>query len=179
MLGRIAAGLLGAAALVITAIFTGGGTVAAFLGVVVAAIIARKRRRGLTRRASWLGAVIGSGVAMAVVAAVIFGRLPRGSYAQIQRSADSASANSKPPAWLGRIAPNAGAPALKPDPKSGFGKAFQLWATITGGVVALAIFAAIVGSVGWLVTLPLAFAWRGQWLPWTIEPATDWLRGIG
>jgi hypothetical protein len=179
MPGRIVAALLGAVALIITAILTGGGALGAFLGVVAAAMIARKQRRGLSRRASWVGAVAGSAVVLVGLSAWMFSALPRGSYAQIQRSADSASANSKPPAWLGRVAPNAGAPALKPDPKSGLGKGFQLWATITGGVMALAMFAAIVGSVGWLVTLPLAFAWRGQWLPWTTEPATDWLRGIG
>jgi hypothetical protein len=175
MLARILAAVLGAVALVITAIVTGGATVGAFLGVVVAAIIARRHRHGLTRRASWLGAVVGSAVALACLGALIFGRLPRGSYARIQRSADSASANSKPPAWLGRVAPGAGTTVIKqPDPTTGFGKAFQLWASITGVVIALAIFAAIVGSVGWLATLPLAFAWRGQWLPWENESASDW-----
>jgi hypothetical protein len=172
MLARIVAALLGIVALVITAIVTGGGTVGALLGVAVAAIIASKQRRGLTRRASWLGAVIGSGVALACVGAMLFGALPRGSYAQIQRSVDSASATAKPPAWLERVAPGSGATVVKqPKPASGFARAFQLWASITGVVIALAFFAAIVGSLGWLVTLPLAFAWRGQWLPWANEPA--------
>jgi hypothetical protein len=104
----------------------------------------------------------------------MFGALPRGSYAQIRPASDSASANAKPPAWLGRVAPGAGATVIKqPDPATGFGRAFQLWATITGAVIALAMFAAIVGSIGWLATLPLAFAWRGQWLPWENESVSD------
>jgi hypothetical protein len=173
MLARIVAALLGIAALVVTAILTGGGTFCAFLGVFVAAIIASRKRRRLSRRASWLGAVAGSAIALAGFGVFAFRALPPGTYSQIQRSSDSASATAKPPAWLERVAPGTGARmARKPSMPTGVARAFQLWASITGAVIGLVIVAAIVGTVGWLVTLPLAFAWRGQWLPWVGGPVS-------
>jgi hypothetical protein len=162
--GRVVAGCGGTLALLIAAVFTGGGALLAPIGMAVAAAIARRRHDALSRRASWLGAVLAVGVVLIVIGSVVVASAPTGTFAQVQHSADSASAMAKPPAWLERVAPGASAPAAQVRPHGTWGRALSIWTMVTGGLIGCAILAALIGTLGWLASLPLAYALTGGWL---------------
>jgi hypothetical protein len=166
---RVAVGLAGIVALAGASILTQRGALVAPVGMLVASAIASRRKRPLTRRASWLGAVVGVGVAIAVVVGLVFVTLPAGSAGKIKRVMDSTSvANSKapPPAWLERMAPEAAARSraqqqmLNPT----VNRALALWTTVMGGTFVWAILSILIGTLGWGAGLLLAFAFTGRWI---------------
>jgi hypothetical protein len=161
---RVIAGCGGVLALLIATLFTGGLALSAPIGMAVAAAIARRRHDALSRGASWLGAVLAVGAVLIVIGSVVVASAPTGTFAQIQHSADSASATAKPPAWLERVAPGASAPGAQVRPHGAWGGAFSIWTMVTGGLIGCAILAALIGTLGWLASLPLAYAITGGWL---------------
>jgi hypothetical protein len=166
---RVAVGLGGLAALTAASIFTMGGAFVATIGMLVASAAATRRKRPLTRRASWIGAVAAAGVAILVATAVTFSAMPAGSVTKIRRAVDSAQAasrNEPPPAWLERMAPGemARARVRQNAVSPTFSIAFTLWATAMGGVLTWAIFSMMIGTLGWGAGLLLAFAFTGRWI---------------
>ena len=160
---QVLAGLCGTILLAVVAVFTLGGAVVAVVGIGVAALVARRRSRTLSRGMSWLAAGVAVQVTLLAFAGYAALKAPAGTLATMQHAMDSAQANpSPPPAWLDRIAPGASAraratrtplsPALK--------KTTLVFTTIFG----TGMLAAVVGTVGWLVAFPLAYAVTGKWL---------------
>jgi hypothetical protein len=164
---RVVAGFGGLVALAVTALVTAGGALAVPIGMVLAAAVARRRSRPLSGLGSWLGAVLAAGVFVVGLSTILIANLPPGTLERVQRSIDSvsaAAADEQPPEWLQRVSPRAAA-AAKPLPKGSTAeRAVNLWATLTGAVFAWALISALIGTVGWLASLPLAYAVSGQWL---------------
>jgi uncharacterized membrane protein YgcG len=171
--GRVVAGIGGLLALAIAARFTFGAALLAPIGMAVASAIVRKRHHVLTRRTTWAGAVIAVGVVLICATAIPLAFVPAGTFAQIQRTADSVSAAPQPPppAWLERIAPGASASsAAQRRPSGALGSAFNVWAMVVGSVFVTAILSAFIGTIGWAVSLPLVYAFTGRWLPSSRAP---------
>ena len=166
---RVAAALVGLAALLATSLVTAGGAFVGVVGMTVAYAIAKRRGRPLTRGASWIGAVAASGLAILVVAALTFSLLPPGTLTTIQRGYDSAMVANRtapPPPWLERIAPGSSTRARSPlAAHPGLEKGINMWSAVMGGMLFWAISSVFVGTLGWACGVLLAFALAGRWLP--------------
>jgi ABC-type sulfate transport system permease component len=108
--------------------------------------------------------VLAVGVALVIVGGLIVVRIPTRTFTDIQRSVDSASASSKPPAWLERVAPGASTSAVRSGQSGGWARAASIWGTVTGIVFTVVFLAVAIGTLGWAASLPLAYALTGGWL---------------
>jgi hypothetical protein len=160
---RIVAAVVGAATLGIAGIITAGIALAAPVGMAAARVMMRRQHKPSTLRSSWLGAVS----AVAIVFLLFFGgvlvRAPAGTFAKVQRSADSAAAmrSEHPPAWLQRVAPG-NVPAA-PQLGRQTTHALALLGGVAGGIIGCIVLGAVIGTIGWAASLPLAFAINGRW----------------
>jgi hypothetical protein len=164
---RVVAGLAGAAALVLAASFTFGGALVAAAGVAVGSAISRGRGRRLSRGVSWVAAVVAVEVALIGFLGFAALRAPSHTFSDIKHAMDSSQANpSPPPAWLERIAPGTAARSrAERSAMSGpVGGAFGVWAIVVGSVFFSGMLSALVGTLGWLATLPLAYGVTGRWI---------------
>ena len=174
---RVAVGVAGLCLLALAGFLTLGTALIAPVGIYVARLLARRDNEELTRSRSWLGAVLAANALMLIVGIVALTRAPGGVLTSIEHSADSAAVASRtqaPPEWVERIAPGTTARARAGGGASkGLTKAFLLWATIVGGVIACALFALVVGTLGWLPGLLLAYALTGRWIAGRGPPKAD------
>jgi len=160
---RVIAAVVGAVTLGIAGIVTAGIALAAPVGMAAARVIMHRRHKPSTLRSSWWGAV----GAVAIVFLVFFGavlvRAPAGTFAKVQRSADSAAAvaSEHPPAWLRRVGP--GNVATAPQLGRQTTRALALFGGVAGGIIGSIVLGAVIGTVGWGASLPLAFAINGRW----------------
>jgi hypothetical protein len=165
---QIVAGVCGTILLIVAGVVTLGGAVIAIIGIAVAALIARQRSRTLSRPVSWLAA--GLSVQLVLIAATGYTALkaPTGMMTSIQHAMDSSKANPPPPpAWLERISPGASARAraARTSPSPAFtSPSFTATALVFTSIFGAGILGAIIGTVGWLVAFPLAYAVTGRWL---------------
>ena len=170
---RVVAGVAGAAALLLAGTFTLGGALVAAIGMGIGSAIARERGKRLTRTSSWVSAVAAVGVVLIGFFGVEAVRMDTGAVRQEFRHAmDSSRAHPRPaPAWLERIAPGAAARAnarnVPPNPT--IEAAVGIWTIVVGTAVVAAVAAFLVGTVGWLATLPLAYALTGHWIGSPVE----------
>ncbi len=160
---QIAAGVAGIIALGVAARYTFGGVLIAPLGMMIASWFARRRGRQLSRSASWVAAVVAPGVVMLVVAGFAATQMPAGSWSKIQKAADSTKAHRQPPpAWLERIAP--GSTARANAQQVSFGPGATAWFAVVGTMFGIGMVSGLVGTAGWLATMPLAYAITGRWI---------------
>jgi hypothetical protein len=158
---------VGTLALGAAASATWGAALLAPIGMLLAAAVARRRRRPLTRGASWIGAVAAVTAAIIVAVGIVLALTPPGTLAQIQRSADSASAAraDRSPVWVERMKRGAGSAATDTvTARLIRSRAFVVWTGVMGGVLAVSVLGTIIGTLGWVAALPLAYALRGRWL---------------
>lgn len=172
---RALAAVGGFVVLVLASLFTFGLALCVAVAIGVAALVARHRGRALTRRASWIVAVSTAGGLLLVLGASAATMIPEGAVAKILQSADSASANAPVPAWVERLAPGTTAAKSRREARTGVETAVDVWAMVVGSAMAWVIASCLVGSIGWVATLPIAFAVTGRWLtpPKSFLPAVD------
>jgi len=160
---QIIAGVGGTLALAVAARYTFGGALIAASGMAIAGLIARRRRRPLSRPGSWVGAVAAVAVALVLLVGGGLTMAPKGTLSGIKRAMDTTKVEQKPPpAWLERLAPGAAARANRPPIQLGEG--FEIWALVMGSLIGIGMLAGFVGSVGWVASLPLAYAITGHWI---------------
>lgn len=165
---RIAVGVAGAVALLLAATVTFGGALVAAIGMGIGSAIARERGKQYTRTSSWISAVVAVGVVLIGFFGVQAARVDAGTAKAFRQALDSSQAHPPPPppAWLERIAPGAAARAnaraTPPNPK--LTAAIGIWAIVVGTAMVAALGAFLIGSVGWLSTLPVAYAITGRWI---------------
>jgi len=171
---RVVAGVAGVAALLLTATLTLGGALVAAIGMGIGAAIARERGKRFTRTSSWISAVVAVGVVLIGFFGLQAAKIDRNAVKQFQQAMDSSRAHPRPaPAWLDRIAPGAAARAnaRAATQNPTFEAAVGVWTILVGTAMIAALGAFIVGTIGWLATLPLAYAITGRWIG--SPPATD------
>ena len=148
-------------------IITFGGAIIAMVAVVIAWAVARRKGQPLTRGVSWLVGAGSVGVVVLVALAAMTTQLPKGTFAAVRKSMDSASTATPPPPpeWLRRITP----PGQQQPPafqqrllRSG---AFTAWVGAMTVVFLAGLVAAYAGTLGWLASVLLLFAATGRWLP--------------
>jgi hypothetical protein len=171
---RVAAALVGLAALLVTSLGTAGGAFVATVGMAAAYAIAKRKGRPLTLGASWIGAVTAAGLAIFTVASLTFYLLPPGTLTKIQRSYDStlvAGRTVPPPPWMERMAPGSSVRTRQLAGHPGLERGFNIWIGAMSAVMFWAITSIFVGTIGWACGLLLAFALAGRWLPRTVPLA--------
>jgi hypothetical protein len=160
---RVLLGVAGVITLAGGAIVTAGGVFLAALGIWIAWLIARRQGKRLSRGMSWVAAV--AAVELVLIAGVgwMAKKAPPGTMAQLRHTTDSAQANAPPPpAWLERIAPGSAARARAQ--RASTSTAFSVWALVVGAGILTGMISGLVGSVGWVGTLFLAYAITGRWI---------------
>ena len=166
---RIMAAVAGAVLLGVSALFSFGLAAAAPIGMLVAALVARRRGVGLTRGASWLGAVVAVIVTILLAGGVVAVKSPPGTFANFQHSYDSVSVEAgkrRPPEWIQRISPRAAQRrANATDSTAKLPRGALIWVYVVGGLFACGFLGSFAGSLGWGAGLLLAFAMLGRWLP--------------
>jgi hypothetical protein len=166
---RIVVGIAGCLALLLVSTLTLGGALVAAIGMGVGSMIARKRGKRLTRTASWVSAVAAVVIVLLGLVGFTAARLDRQAVnKEFRHAMDSVRAlpPRPPPAWLKRLAPGAAARASArntPDNPT-LDAAAGIWALVVGMTMFATIAAVTVGTIGWLATLPLAYAITGRWI---------------
>ena len=158
---RIAAGVAGLALLSIGSPFSAGAVLAAALGIWIAAIVGNARHRPLVRWTAWVVACSTAAAYLVLGAAVLVRRLPDGTIARAQATADSAAAAQPQPAWVERLG---GKAARNAAPITANGPV-AAWAMVVGVVFAFSFMSAISGTCAWGVAMLLTFGFTGRWIP--------------
>lgn len=158
---RLAAILAGLVVLAAGAVVSLGAALLAPVGMLIAAVVLRRRGRVLGRAASWFVAAGSVAVVLLAFAGFVATRVPSGTWRQLRRAQDSATAaaaKQPPPAWIERIAPQA-APASRAKPPAAVQTAAMAWV----GGFATVFLASIYGSIGWGAGMLLGFGAAGRW----------------
>lgn len=165
MLSRVIACVAGLVLLIGAAFVTLGMALSAPLGILVAHLYQRRRGQRLGAFSSWISAISGVLVALAVAAGVLESRLPPGTWDRVRHAADSASAQAAkepPPAWLDRLAP--GAASRYPMSAPPGSRAFNTMTIIWGTVLGVGFLGSFIGTLGWGGTMLLVYSASGRWL---------------
>jgi hypothetical protein len=160
---RVAACIGGLLLLFGGAVFSLGSVLFAPVGMGATAWVQRRRGHRMTRAGSWLAAVASVAIVLAVAGGVLTLVIPTETWRQARLAADSASAASAkepPPAWLERMAPGATQRAAQSAPMS---PRVETAAMLLGGSIAVGLFAALFGSLGWVAGMLFGLAFSGHW----------------
>jgi hypothetical protein len=155
---RVFAVIGGALVLLVGGLFSLGGVLVGALGVGIGFLVAGQRGRPLTRLASWIYAVVTTGIVLVVAGALLYTKLPPEVVDQFKAAMDSASAAQRS---MTPAADSGGADAGQ-GPAAGPVKAI---ATFVGLYLAASIIALLYGTIGWGGTLLLRFGVTGRWIP--------------
>ena len=163
--GGVARGFAVVAALLVLligSIFSLGTVLLAPVGMAIGAYLWRRRGRTLSATGHWLAAAIASTAVLIAYAGVFASAMSKDTWAKARQAADSAqkaSANQAPPAWLQRLAPGAAQRAAQ-RPTSERAQTFGL----AFGAAFVAMFlVGLFGTFGWLGGMLLGFGIGGRW----------------
>jgi hypothetical protein len=163
LIARIVAFLGGALVMLVGAPFSLGASLLAPIAMVIGSAVWRQRGRTLSMVGHWLAAVCGAAVVFLLFAGALTTLMPKGSWSKLTLIADSAqkaSANQPPPAWLERIAPGAAAKRAAAKPTS---ERAQKVSLAFGAAFALFFFVGFYGSLAWAAGMLLGYGVNGRW----------------
>jgi hypothetical protein len=161
-LSRLLAGVGGAVLLLFGSLISAGAAFAGVLGLWLAAVIARSRRRELTRLPAWFAAAAAVTLYAGAGIALLARALPEGTFEKIKATADSASAEQRPPAWLERMSPGTSARMRESaTTNSPLGRGL----TVYGVIVGIAFMLALYASLSWSAAMLLTLGFSGRWTP--------------
>jgi hypothetical protein len=146
-------------------LFSAGIVLCAAIVMGIVTYVFRRRGGVCSRGASWLAAAGGAALGFVLAFSAVTAHTPV-SWREIMNAADSAAMadTTQPPAWLERMSP-ATAQAAREQRKSAR-RTGSIWARI--GMVwvigfVIALFASVLGSIGWAGGMLLGFAVKGRW----------------
>ena len=171
---RLAAGVIGALALLVSALFSLGASLFAPLGILVTGVLARRGGSHPTRATTWVGAIIASTAALVLGAVVIYLVMPPEIRQTMRTTMDSVQTvtREQQAEELARRGMDTAAAGRVLESAPGM----MIWAGMFGGMIATVFLGAMAGSAGWVASFLLAGAFGGRW-PWRREP--DSLPGVG
>ena len=147
--------------------FSFGTALAAPIAILVARARARRRQRPLSRLASWIASMTGASIATVVVAGILFALAPAGTLARMDASADSARVerSAHPPAWVSRLRSMSGAPADPAIENVVRSRAAMHYFQLMGIIFVCVVFGSISGSLGWVGSQLLGYAFTKRASP--------------
>lgn len=164
---RVGTAIVGILVTAVAALFSFGAAAIAVIGMGIGYVVMKRRGRRLTRGLSWVVAV-GSVAAVALVVFAVFAlQAEAGTFHDVKRAMDSASAKPPPPPpeWLKKITPPNVQRQNELTDKMIRSKAFTAWTMVVGGVFGVGFLASIAGSIGWVGGFLLLHSATGSWLP--------------
>jgi hypothetical protein len=156
---RILAGLGGGLLLLVTGLVTVGGAVIATAAVFLSFWLAHRRGRPFGRGRAWLFASAAASIFLLLLVGLGFALMSGEERTAILSPSAATDDAPQPPAWLERFLPD-------PDEQeavTGLSRPVAIYAGIMGGIFAVLVFGALVGTLGWLAALLLVIAARGAW----------------
>jgi hypothetical protein len=159
-ISRFAALIGGVGILTVGAIVTLGMMLFAPLGFWAVYRWQRSRHRPFDAWGGWVGSVSGVIGVLLVVAGVASSRVSSNTWAQMRKTADSASAESeqKPlPGWVTSIQPSANRYRFRQPPV--INHAMMMW----GFAMFIGMFGGFLGTIGWCGASLLVFYRTGRW----------------
>ena len=156
---RVGAACAGAIALLLAVLITVGTALFALIGIAVAASIMHRKGARLSVLSSWIGATSGVAIAFLLVTGGLLATAPAGTWTELRQGIDSAVAQSQQE----QSTKNPGA-AAQIQTGSTIGKAIVYWAAVVGTFFAIGFLASLIGSIAWIASLPVHFAYAGRWL---------------
>jgi hypothetical protein len=165
------------ALLAIACVLSVGIVLVAVVGVGVAALVQHLRKRRYTRRAGWLGAVLGAAVASAAAIMFFATRVPPGTFEEARARA-IAEQQQHPPRvsrFLERVVsrdPSSAAMQARTQAWLSKSRVFWWYIVILGGTLACAMIGLFFGTPAWWGVLLIQFGVTGRWPPRTssMEP---------
>jgi hypothetical protein len=162
---RVLAVLGGVPALLIGSVLSLGLALAALLGFGVTALLWRARGRPLTRRASLVGSVLATVIAIGTLGAWGLSRAPGGITAAMQQSMVQAQ-RQPPPPIVQRMQKLQ--PPQDPHIQRGFdsvtrSKPFLWWMMAMGFTFASVMMGVLVGTPAWGCAMLIGYGIRGRW----------------
>jgi hypothetical protein len=157
---RFISAVAGVLVLLVSALFSLGASLVAPLGVLAARIVARRRGRPVTRRGTWLGAVVASSVGFALVLGVLMARSPTNPFQAILTPAAGGDTQSAaaPPTWFTRVFPQQRtSPFTEYVTKS---RPFRIYFGLVGVALVCLVAGGVAGTAGWLGTNLCGYAFR-------------------
>ncbi|MFL5539274.1 MAG: hypothetical protein ACJ8J0_09785 [Longimicrobiaceae bacterium] len=162
---RVLAVAGGVLALLLGSVLSLGMGLVALLGFGVTALVWRARNARLTRRASWIGAVLAVTFSSGAFISWGMSRAPGGAMATIEQSMDQAERQPPPPIVqrLQKLQP-------PPDPRVQRrmdsltrSKPFLWWTMVMGFTFACLFFGLVVGTPAWGCAMLIGYGIRGRW----------------
>jgi hypothetical protein len=164
---RILGGIVGVIVLLVSALFALGISLGAPIGVFVARRMARRKGGQLTRRRSWLPAVIGSSIVATLIMTGFLVGSPATRRLFTQVSTPPSQRQTHLPSWFTRTFP-------QPDQSHQSARVAIVQSRPFRSYLAILIFEAtalmlgavagiVLGSVGWVGTVLCEYAWRVGW----------------
>jgi len=160
---RVLSGVGGVAILLTSALLTLGASLAAPIGVFVAHRRARRKARPLTRMASWISAMIASTTLLVLGLFVVAVFIPPSAWREMQKGiveAQAAQDTVPAPEWVKKAFPRtAQSDSLSKHLADSPG--FFLVAFAVGVIFTCVFFGAVGGTVGWVASDLLRYAFWG------------------
>lgn len=165
---RVLAGIGGTILLLAGGLFTGGAALAGAVGILLLFAIVRSRGRRVGVWGAWWSAVASVLLYVVVALTLLFQSLPGDTVDRMTAAADSAAKESRPPAWVERLFPDAVAAEQaraqsheQADPSTD--TAAKVGAVI-GGIIGLNFVVGLIAGISWGSVMLLSLAFRGRWI---------------
>ncbi|HEV7587274.1 MAG TPA: hypothetical protein VGO40_04010 [Longimicrobium sp.] len=161
---RVLAVVGGIVALLAGSILSLGMGLVALLGFGATALLWRARHARLTRRASWIGAVLAVGISFGGLVGWGMSQVPGGAVESMQQSMDQASREPPPPIvrQMQRLWP--------PNPRAQKrvdsitrSKPFLWWTMVTTFVIGSVLMGLMIGTPAWGCAMLIGYGLRGHW----------------
>ena len=162
---RVLAVVGGIVALLVGSLLSLGFGLVALLGLGATALLVRARRARLTRRASWIGAVLTVCISFGGLVGWAMTQAPGGAVESMQQSMDEASRQPPPPIVrrLQRLGPPQNPRVQKGVDSVTRSRAFVLWTMVTMLVTMSLFFGLLVGTPAWGCAMLIGYGISGRW----------------
>lgn len=162
---RVVAALGGAAMLLVGSLLSFGMGFVALVGLGITALLWRARGARLTRRASWIGAVLAVGICFGGFMSFAMSRAPGGFVESMQASMKQASQEPPPPIVqrMRRVGPPPNPLVQQQMDSMTESKGFIVWTMVMTVTFGSLFFGLVVGTPAWGCVMLIGYGLGGRW----------------